>query len=150
MILLILIKSFLVAWQLLHLNSIMILLIPIAWSLTCRSHSFKFHYDSINSSKDERYYVLFVTFKFHYDSINSYMKQMFMGIRSNLNSIMILLILFLNGFKKCIQNEFKFHYDSINSKSRSENKRGVKNLNSIMILLIQLRCLYILLIVSLI
>ena len=49
---------------------------------------------------------------------------------------MILLILFLNGFKKCIQNEFKFHYDSINSKSRSENKRGVKNLNSIMILLI--------------
>ena len=115
MILLILIKSFLVAWQLLHLNSIMILLIPIAWSLTCRSHSFKFHYDSINSSKDERYYVLFVTFKFHYDSINSYMKQMFMGIRSNLNSIMILLIREEAMMSVTDTKSFKFHYDSINS-----------------------------------
>ena len=115
MILLILIKSFLVAWQLLHLNSIMILLIPIAWSLTCRSHSFKFHYDSINSSKDERYYVLFVTFKFHYDSINSQKLEVVLVNIQYLNSIMILLIREEAMMSVTDTKSFKFHYDSINS-----------------------------------
>ena len=75
------------------LNSIMFLLIPLAYS--CNYHC----RNALNSimfllipQKWRIYEQSNANFKFHYVSINSYMKRMFMGIQSTLNSIMFLLI----------------------------------------------------------
>ena len=56
----------------LHLNSIMILLIPVVViNSPSMPTTFKFHYDSINSSAMRDGKAVSVRFKFHYDSINS-------------------------------------------------------------------------------
>ena len=93
MILLILIKSFLVAWQLLHLNSIMILLIQVK----IRDTTFcLLHLNSIMILLIRLATLAIgieIKFKFHYDSINSGNNNpMQMVQQVNLNSIMILLI----------------------------------------------------------
>ena len=56
---------------------------------------FKFHYDSINSTGPVGIAVAVIGFKFHYDSINSDLIRLNSIQITNLNSIMILLILSL-------------------------------------------------------
>ena len=74
----------------------MILLIPAAFlAIAIILFSFKFHYDSINSSLKVITPPVLGQFKFHYDSINSVSE-------SQINIVSV---------------EFKFHYDSINSRS---------------------------------
>ena len=54
------------------LNSIMFLLIPQKWRIYEQSNAnFKFHYVSINSLMSELFTFLTYSFKFHYVSINS-------------------------------------------------------------------------------
>ena len=77
------------------LNSIMFLLIPQKWRIYEQSNAnFKFHYVSINSTTAFKGIIEFISFKFHYVSINS---------KEHVN------------YKRCIDH-FKFHYVSINSR----------------------------------
>ena len=77
--------------------------------------NFKFHYDSINSMVLIDSDRLMERFKFHYDSINSTAIHREMQAIFNLNSIMILLILYPSVMIDNLYPVFKFHYDSINS-----------------------------------
>ena len=110
-----------------NLNSIMILLIQLShlhnWF---RVLQFKFHYDSINSSEGIKEYTCKTWFKFHYDSINSAVWIDCNEIISiYLNSIMILLILFIIIFFDFGFRLFKFHYDSINSRKEFADKAEI-------------------------
>ena len=77
------------------LNSIMFLLIPQKWRIYEQSNAnFKFHYVSINSKGIRRMKTTANYFKFHYVSINSFrLVNFFCYLCFPLNSIMFLLIL---------------------------------------------------------
>ena len=106
-----------------NLNSIMILLIQLShlhnWF---RVLQFKFHYDSINSTIAAKMLQYNKAFKFHYDSINSASAlKVRKSPSTNLNSIMILLILITSLPVSSSMVTFKFHYDSINSELKEFN-----------------------------
>ena len=120
------------------LNSIMFLLIPLAYS--CNYHC----RNALNSimfllipQKWRIYEQSNANFKFHYVSINSIRRLQSSTLIISLNSIMFLLI--QKFFRHHISfYDFKFHYVSINSRSFPALSELVSldTLNSIMFLLI--------------
>ena len=87
------------------LNSIMFLLILTKTRKKERSlKHFKFHYVSINSIAKSFILVFDDTFKFHYVSINSTTSEALMGLQLTLNSIMFLLIRYIELATKTTSN----------------------------------------------
>ena len=119
------------------LNSIMFLLILTKTRKKERSlKHFKFHYVSINSLFPSYQLHIQAIFKFHYVSINSTTSEALMGLQLTLNSIMFLLIRYIELATKTTSNPLNSIMFLLILKLIVMKSAPGQSLNSIMFLLI--------------